>query len=72
MNMALKCFMRKNYFSKIIHIQISEETRKGKHTEMEAPENSILAIKKTQPTNQTQKSCRNTLEKAENVPFLSD
>lgn len=44
MNTPLKYLMRENYFSKITYLQISEESRKGKHKEMEASENSVFAI----------------------------
>lgn len=57
----------------VIHIQISEESRKGNHKEMETHEISSLAIKKTQPHHHTknpQEHCRNTLEsKVKNHPF---
>lgn len=63
MNTPLKYFTRENYFSKITYIQISEETRKGKHKEMEASENSILAIKKNPNKNQKVKTPTKTLQK---------
>lgn len=67
MNIPLKYFMRENYFSKIIYTQISEETRKGKHKEMETPENSILAIKKN--PNHPTKMLQKYLGKSRKCPF---
>lgn len=77
-NVPLEYFPRENCLSRIIHIQISEPSRRGNHKEMETPEISSICHKKpkTQPHHITspQEYCTNTLEskvKKKKVPSSS-